>query len=211
MKTCPVCQRPYADETMMFCLADGAQLVNVSRRLDLDATWRLTPPKTEPAPTVAAPQSDASTPQSTIRYQPDLQVSQPNTVTSAPIKNRSVLPWIFGMVVVLAGSAIVIAFILTRTPGSQSEQPSTATQQSTPSPTQATETKTPDQSVATSPKSKSTSTQTTVPGARALISSERPRNPSERSKRETSKVTTNKKKAEQPKPTGESFIPVSRP
>jgi len=213
MKTCPVCQRPYADETMMFCLADGAQLVNVSRRLDLDATWRLTPPKTEPAPTVAAPQPERATPQSTIRYQPELQGVQPNTLTSAPIKNRSVIPWIFGMVVVLAGSGIVIALILTRIPSSQSEQPSTVTQQSTPSPTPVTENKTTtDKSAAMSPvnanKSKSASIQTPVPGARALISGERPKNTGDRPKREVSKVTPDKKKVEQPRPTGESFIPA---
>src|ERR1043166_7563373 len=210
MKTCPVCQRPYADETMMFCLADGAELVNVSRRLDLDATWRLTPPKTEPAPTVAAPQANESKPQSTIEYRPELLVAQPHTVTSVPHKSRSVLPWIFGMVVVLAGSAILIAVILTRSRTSQPEQLPTATQQSTPSP--ATEMKTADKSIATSPnvnKPRSASTQTAVPGVKSLISSERRTSERDRPKRETSKVTPDKKK-EQPKPTGESFIPVDR-
>jgi len=212
MKTCPVCQRPYADETMMFCLADGAQLVNVSRRLDLDATWRLTPPKTELAPTVAAPQANEAKPQSTIEYRPELQMAQPHTVTSVPRSSRSVLPWIFGMVVVLAGSGILIAFILTRTRNSESQQLPTATQQSTPSPSP--ETRSSDKSAATSPanvnKPRSSSTQTTVPAVKALISSERPTS-NERRKRETSKVTPVKKKVEQPKPTGESFIPASRP
>jgi hypothetical protein len=211
MKTCPVCQRPYADETMMFCLADGAELVNVSRRLDLDATWRLTPPKTEPSPTVAAPQANPSQPQSTIQYRPELQMAQPQTVTSVPNKSRSVLPWIFGMVVVLAGSAIVIAVILTRSRNAQSEQLPTVTQQSTPTP--ATDTKTSDKPSATSAnanKPKSAPTQT-VPAVRALITSERPKSSIDRSKRETSKVNSDKKKAEPPKPTGESFIPASRP
>ena len=215
MKTCPVCQRPYADETMMFCLADGAQLVNVSRRLDLDATWRLTPPKTEPAPTVAAPQPNEAKPQSTIEYRPELQMAQPHamtSVTSVPGSSRSVLPWIFGMVLVLAGSGILIAFILTRTRNSESQQLPTATQQSTPSPTP--ETRSSDKSAATSPanvnKPRSSSPQTTVPAVKALISSERPTS-NERRKRETSKVTPDKKKVEQPKPTGESFIPASRP
>ena len=212
MKTCPVCQRPYADETMMFCLADGAQLVNVSRRLDLDATWRLTPPKTELAPTVAAPQVNEAKPQSTIEYRPELQMAQPNAVTSVTGSGRSVLPWIFGMVLVLAGSGILIAFILTRTRNSESQQLPTATQQSTPSPSP--ETKSSDKSAATSPanvnKPRSSSPQTTVPAVKALISSERPTS-NERRKRETSKVTPDKKKVEQPKPTGESFIPATRP
>ena len=215
MKTCPVCQRPYADETMMFCLADGAQLVNVSRRLDLDATWRLTPPKTEPAPTVAAPQPNEAKPQSTIEYRPELQMAQPHamtSVTSVPGSSRSVLPWIFGMVLVLAGSGILIAFILTRTRNSESQQLPTATQQSTPSPTP--ETRSSDKSAATSPanvnKPRSSSTQTTVPAVKALISSERSTS-NERRKRDTAKVTPDKKKVEQPKPTGESFIPATRP
>src|ERR1041384_2812027 len=106
MKTCPVCQRPYADETMLFCLADGAQLANVSRRLDLDATWRLTPPKTELPPPVPGPQANEATHQSTIEHHPDLQMAQANTVTSGAGSSRSVLPWIFGRVVVLAGSGI---------------------------------------------------------------------------------------------------------
>jgi hypothetical protein len=57
-------------------------------------------------------------------------------------------------------------------------------------------------------KSKSASIQTPVPGARALISGERPKNTGDRPKREVSKVTPDKKKVEQPRPTGESFIPA---
>jgi len=204
---------------MMFCLADGAELVNVSRRLDLDATWRFTPPKTQPSPTVAAPQTDEPRPQSTIQYRPELHAAQPNaaqpnTVTSVPNNNRTVLPWIFGMVVVLAGSAILIVVLLTRSRNSQSVQLPTATQQQS-SPSPAIETKTADKTGATSPinanKGKSASTQTTVPAIKSLIVTERTRNSSERPKREGSKVASDKKKVEQPKPTGESFIPVSRP
>jgi hypothetical protein len=208
MKTCPVCQRPYADETMVFCLADGAELVNVSRRLDLDATWRLTPASAEPpptriAPTVPASQTAETKPQSTIEYRPELHVAQPQTVTTVPNQTRSVLPWIFGMVVILAGSAILIAVILTRSKNSESAQLPSATQQTTASPTP--ETKTPDKPVATSTtsanKPKSAAVQPTVPATKSLIRSQ-PR------RRETSKVVTEKKKVEQPKPTGESFIPV---
>ena len=54
MKTCPVCQRPYSDEEMIFCLADGTQLLAVNRNVDLDATWRFSP-RIEPAPTQLAP------------------------------------------------------------------------------------------------------------------------------------------------------------
>jgi hypothetical protein len=118
------------------------------------------------------------------------------------------------MVVVLAGSAILIVVLLTRSRNSQSVQLPTATQQQS-SPSPAIETKTADKSAATSPinanKGKSASTQTTVPAIKSLIVTERTRNSSERPKREGSKVASDKKKVEQPKPTGESFIPVSRP
>jgi hypothetical protein len=38
----------YSDEQMIFCLADGAQLLNVKRNVDLDATWRLSPRVVDP-------------------------------------------------------------------------------------------------------------------------------------------------------------------
>ena len=58
MKSCPTCKRTYADETLTFCLADGALL---SAPFDPHATQVLpTPPPTtlvfgEPGPTPAAP------------------------------------------------------------------------------------------------------------------------------------------------------------
>ena len=78
MKTCPTCNRPYSDETMVYCLADGARLVNVSRKLDLDATWRLSPPAAEQSitqvpPTLAAHQTAEPKPLTTLQYQPGLQ------------------------------------------------------------------------------------------------------------------------------------------
>lgn len=47
MKTCPTCSRTYDDDTLSFCLNDGAPLVSGS--YDPQATQRLpTPPKTDP-------------------------------------------------------------------------------------------------------------------------------------------------------------------
>src|SRR5262245_16360407 len=195
MKTCPVCQRPYADDAMVYCLADGAELIDVSRRLDLDATWRFIPTSAEPSaaripPTVAAPQTSETLPQSTIQYRPELQQALPQIVTSVAPTNRSVLPWIFGMVVVVAGSAILIVVILTQGKNSPSVQLPSATQQIAPSPAPE-ESKTPDRPGATSSTSvnkppKSAATQSTVPAVKALINTEPHR-------RETSKVPADKK------------------
>jgi hypothetical protein len=51
MKSCPECNRTYADETLAFCLADGALL---SAPFDPQATLRLP----TPAPTIEAPAED---------------------------------------------------------------------------------------------------------------------------------------------------------
>jgi len=220
MKTCPVCQRPYVDETMIFCLADGAQLINVSRKLDLDATWRLSPsvvdpPPTQIAPTVAAHQTEQSKPQSTLQYLPELQMAAPPSASVAARSTRSVLPWVFAMVVVLAASGILIAWILTRDRAAKglSTQLPTATQQSTPTASTAT---TPSgttekvQNANSGSVTKPTSAKTQPISARALIAPTPVRktpSTSDRTKREAVDARR-EKKVEQPKPTGESFIPV---
>ncbi|HEV8367124.1 MAG TPA: hypothetical protein VGQ39_04155 [Pyrinomonadaceae bacterium] len=223
MKTCPVCQRPYVDETMIFCLADGAQLINVSRKLDLDATWRLSPsvvdpPPTQIAPTVAAHQTDQSKPQSTIQYLPELQMAAPPSASVAARPTRSVLPWVFAMVVVLAASGILIAWIVTRDRAAKglSTQLPPATQQSTPPPSTATTPSGTAEKVQ-SPNANSsnvtnpTSTKTQPITAKALIAPTPVRktpSTNDRAKREAVDVRRENKKVEQPKPTGESFIPV---
>ncbi|HEY0375538.1 MAG TPA: hypothetical protein VGC87_01120 [Pyrinomonadaceae bacterium] len=51
MKCCPTCQRIYTDDTLRFCLEDGAALRTVDARADADRTLALTegggPPPTE--------------------------------------------------------------------------------------------------------------------------------------------------------------------
>ena len=90
MKTCPVCQRLYSDEQMIFCLADGAQLLNVKRNVDLDATWRIAPrvldPVSTPLPTLPAPQTNHISEQRLATQGPSSspQGSADPTVTTAP-------------------------------------------------------------------------------------------------------------------------------
>jgi hypothetical protein len=221
MKTCPVCQRPYADETLIFCLADGTQLVNVSRRLDLDATWRLSPSMVEPPPTQAAPtvearQTGEAKPQTTIEYQAGLQAQSGSPAVEAR-QSRSAVPWIFGMVVVLAASGILIAVILTRAPISEHAQSPTTTQQAPASVSPETKTggtsdkaQPVNSSAAVTKPTSSANRQAPLPDRKLLIvnANRRRETVNENRRRETANVNSDKKKVEQPKPTGESFIPV---
>src|SRR3954467_7999776 len=56
MKRCPECNRTYSDDTIAFCLADGALL---SAPYDSDATLRFLPPKTTLRSPVEAWPADA--------------------------------------------------------------------------------------------------------------------------------------------------------
>jgi hypothetical protein len=55
MKKCPTCSRTYADETLIYCLADGSLL---SAPYDPEATQRINPPRiTDQPPTEVLPSS----------------------------------------------------------------------------------------------------------------------------------------------------------
>jgi len=235
MKTCPVCQRMYSDEQMIFCLADGAQLLNVKRNVDLDSTWRLSPRVYDPvstpvAPTLPAPQTHESQPLSTIQYRPELQqspVSAPLT-KDQPTKDhpkRSALPWIFAIVVVVGISAVLIAWIVTRNISGER----LATQTTSPSPqasaeptaTSSTPTQQTEKAAATSrPGSKPNTSSSpikdsgainvTVPAVTQTTGSTPSRKRSaKKDGGRTAVVPPDKKKVEPSKPpTGEAFVPV---
>ena len=58
MKSCPTCNRTYADETLAFCLVDGSIL---SAPYDPEATQRIPPPRsTNPPPTETMPRGESS-------------------------------------------------------------------------------------------------------------------------------------------------------
>jgi hypothetical protein len=225
MKTCPVCQRLYSDEEMIFCLADGTQLLNVKRNVDLDATWRLSPRAIEPAPTqvaptMPAPQTNESQRLSTIQYQPELQRALVTPPKSTEHRSRTILPWLFGIVVVMAASGVLVAWILTR----DRTEKGLASQVPSPSPQATVDTKdqsTPDSaqknekgdrtsrtgSKAIHPKTNSPVNAPSVTQTTASIPSRRP--PVKKDGGRTAVVPTdNKKKVETPKPTGEAFVPV---
>src|SRR5687768_14627417 len=82
MKTCPICNRTYADETMNFCLDDGATLVDP---YDPDKARSLPPTMlAHPAPTeLFNPGSMPS--DSGVTLIPTIQSLQPPPLYSAPL------------------------------------------------------------------------------------------------------------------------------
>lgn len=108
---------------MVFCLDDGAKLVDPQTR-DANATLNL-----PVAPTISAgapprpPQTDPN-PLPTITAKPEHFQMPPAYAASQPPPSqtrRSPLPWIFGIVLVLGVSGVVIAWLVTRPSGDQTE------------------------------------------------------------------------------------------
>jgi len=117
MKTCPACHKTYEDESLVFCLDDGARLERDRAALDPNATWNLP----TPGPTVASPRPTPPTAQSTIASLPEQFQRQPRQVsTGASASRRSALPWIFAIVLVVGASGVLIAWIMTRGGGETS-------------------------------------------------------------------------------------------
>ncbi len=131
MKTCPTCRRNYEDASIVFCLEDGARLREITDR-DPDATLHLAQP---PAPTIGSPSPRPTVPaQPTITARPDqYHVVTPGAGAAdrEPIRKSS-LPWIFGIVVVLAISGVLIAWLLSRS-GDRLARDSSPTPQPSPS------------------------------------------------------------------------------
>jgi hypothetical protein len=121
MKTCPSCGKTYEDESMVFCLDDGARLERVGA-FDSNATWNLSPP----APTVASPRPTNPTAQSTIKSRPE-QFQRP--VSANDIRDespRGALPWVFAIVLVLGASGVLMAWLMTRGGGADTSSKSPA-------------------------------------------------------------------------------------
>ncbi|HEX3227885.1 MAG TPA: PAN domain-containing protein [Pyrinomonadaceae bacterium] len=116
MKICPTCRKTYKDPSLVFCLDDGASLREI-RDSDPDATLHLAQP---PGPTVRAPDPSPrpTVPsQATITARPDqYQVATAPRASDSEreSKSKSALPWIFGIVVVLAVAGVLVAWLVSR-------------------------------------------------------------------------------------------------
>jgi len=116
MKICPTCRKTYEDPSLVFCLDDGASLREI-RDSDPDATVHLAQ---SPGPTVRAPGPSPrpTVPgQATITARPDqYQAATPQRASASEREStsKSALPWIFGIVVVLAVAGVLVAWLVTR-------------------------------------------------------------------------------------------------
>lgn len=133
MKRCPTCDRVYEDDSLSFCLEDGATLVPESA-FDPGATVKIPAGRlTNQAPTevlkeeTIPPTQPAASPAQ--RY-----VAPPPAAPSE--QKKSALPWILGAALILGLSAIAVAWIVTRNNGSDNGQVAqqNAQTESSPSP-----------------------------------------------------------------------------
>lgn len=145
LKRCPTCNRTYADESLAFCLADGALL---SAPYDPQATNELPParftdppptevmPKPVPAPTQAA--KAPAPPPATVASPPAPNEPAPPVISRPlPQRDRGRLPLImFGGVIVLAVCATIIYVALRRGKDNASPNKETSATATTQSPTE---------------------------------------------------------------------------
>src|SRR6266404_134402 len=90
MKSCPKCNKEYADNSLRFCLEDGAKLVKVSQPA---ATLAYSQASPAPEPTIAAGH-------------------QPLTPTAGPQPNpKRILPIVIIVVVLLAALGLAAVFM----------------------------------------------------------------------------------------------------
>ena len=170
MKTCPSCSKTYEDESLVFCLDDGARLT----RPGVDANATLALPT--PGPTVASPRPTPPTGQSTITARPELFQQMPPQVTTDHPRSesrRSVLPWVFAIVLVLGASGVLIAWLVTRGRADETSQHPTPTSvqgvMTNPSPAatpEIAETSTPDDQASATPTNQSAKSPSPMPKER---------------------------------------------
>ena len=117
MKRCPECNRTYSDDTIAFCLADGALL---SAPYDSDATLRFPPPKTTVQSPVEAWPGDG------------LRASQP------PLRNKWKVVYALIVIGLVIAAGIAIWLLLAQrrdsAPGSSTSASVTPTSTVLPSP-----------------------------------------------------------------------------
>jgi len=129
MKACPTCNRTYPDDTLAFCLIDGAVL---SAPYESGETKRIQPARqTNPPPTEVLGARDSQKLQSTI-YAPAPQVPplHRQEVSEAPEPRRSIAPWLLVSGAILLVGIFGVWMLFSRLPSLESNRKGPA-----PSPT----------------------------------------------------------------------------
>jgi hypothetical protein len=116
MKRCPTCNRTFTDDSLSFCLDDGAPLLSVgdapsSGSFDPNATMRYTEARDTSQPTeVYRPSSPPSSQVVSPTWSPGPTTAVP------PARKSSILPWIIGggvlLLVVGIGAIVLVAALL---------------------------------------------------------------------------------------------------
>ena len=132
MKRCPTCQRTYTDNSLVFCLQDGAPLLTVggaSASFDSGATLINAPSdsdnsaqteilKQPVAPTIASPRPDSVTvPQQRVTNPswPDVAPQPVATASQPAAQSRALTVGVFAIVILLLGVVgIGVALLLQR-------------------------------------------------------------------------------------------------
>src|SRR5207253_6479657 len=120
MKRCPKCNRAYHDDTLRFCLEDGATL-SVARDSDSEATEILPPPRAAPTVKSSGPTVPSYLSAGDLRSE-HKEVRQSNSVLTAGVIAIAVL--------LLALVGIVGVFVIRQSGGNESGKSNTGEQTS---------------------------------------------------------------------------------
>ncbi len=128
MKRCPTCNQTYADDSMSFCLSDGAPLVR-----DTGGEYPSQPTLvyTGQSSSDTSPQGRASTnPNYAGRPAQNWTEQSAQQFAGQPQKKRSLLPWILGGVFLLllgaAGLVVVLAIVMVSSSSNRNRSTSNA-------------------------------------------------------------------------------------
>lgn len=120
MKQCPACNRTYTDDAQLFCLEDGAQLVQAgagSAVFDPNATLALAQPRdTNPPPEVSYPRQTPAPPQAPS-WTPNAYAPQ-SQAAAAPGSKTWLVVAIAGVGLLAVGIIVLLAIIGRNTSGS---------------------------------------------------------------------------------------------
>lgn len=129
MKRCPSCNRTYSDETISFCLADGALLSpSYDSAREQGPPTEIMPPQTRPA---VPPTQSSNTVMPTIASLPVAHDFSPRAVTGTrPMRKSRSLFWIASALIgvaVVAGVVLTLRYSLSRRSESVTESKSQET------------------------------------------------------------------------------------
>lgn len=137
MKNCPTCNRTYPDDTLAFCLVDGAVLsapYEPEQTQRIPTTRTTNPPATEVLSGSVRDRGSGPSLQSTIHASPPPLYAQQRTEAQPHLQDRSLAPWlILGGAILLFGILGILMLAWTFSSDTNSTRIQTSSTQSSPS------------------------------------------------------------------------------